>query len=680
MSSRKYQTTEVKEDRLTSETTLPTHLPIAIYYRQSTEAQIGNISTTLQTVDMVKYLQQQGWDSDKIIMIDMDAGVSGTTKIDERPGMSKLFGLITQNKIGAVACQDEDRLFRDVTQIQVNIFIEACKMHGVLVITPTMIYNFAYESMGTFHARQFRFKSEMAAEYINSFVKGRLHKAKRSLMLNGKWAGAPMPTGFMVDMRKRLPNGSLNENWRRFEVFEPYACVMREYFEIFLSHSGNASKALRHIQKNGPYFPDPATCLPPDGYKVVYRMQENSGRWCPKAKQSFIRMLTNAAYIGHWIVNDVVVKWNNHQAIIDEAKFYRAFNYLSEVALDGSVNTNYRSVRPNSRPSKDATRQQERPLLAGLMFAPWEGELRQVSTIYRAQYKHYYYALISTDGFGTKMWIKNADFVDAAVTALLIDKLRLTFDFQKWETTVETSNQRFEEQQKLKEAQLKQLKTVMENLVTSLASLSTPQLIVSVEQKYQEAQAEYDRLQRDLNSIQSNVADIERITALKSTFSQAVDKWEQMSAEGKRVVVHIFVEHIRATKIGDALQLVINWKDGSTDQIQLARVSSTGTVWLPNEIDLLVEMVKSGASRIEIAKAFPDRTWRVLYSKYKGITKKSLPREEHNTIGKYETYNEYVERMGLNGQQSSNSVPSSTIKSGIEGVPIVATAPATSPK
>jgi hypothetical protein len=45
----------------------------------------------------------------------MDAGISGTTKIDERPGMSKLFALINQKAIGAVACQDEDRLFRDVT-------------------------------------------------------------------------------------------------------------------------------------------------------------------------------------------------------------------------------------------------------------------------------------------------------------------------------------------------------------------------------------------------------------------------------------------------------------------------------------------------------------------------------------------------------------------------------------
>lgn len=103
------------------DTSLPTDLPIAIYYRQSTDAQIGNISTTLQTVDMVKFLKQQGWSDNLIIMIDMDGGVSGTTKIDERPGMRWLFSLIIENKIGAVACQDEDRLFRDVTQIQVNV-------------------------------------------------------------------------------------------------------------------------------------------------------------------------------------------------------------------------------------------------------------------------------------------------------------------------------------------------------------------------------------------------------------------------------------------------------------------------------------------------------------------------------------------------------------------------------
>src|SRR4030095_3802797 len=83
----------------TTATELPIKDPIAVYYRQSTDAQIGNISTTLQTIDMIAYLKQCGWKDDQIVMIDMDGGVSGSKKIDERPGMRMLFELITSGKI-----------------------------------------------------------------------------------------------------------------------------------------------------------------------------------------------------------------------------------------------------------------------------------------------------------------------------------------------------------------------------------------------------------------------------------------------------------------------------------------------------------------------------------------------------------------------------------------------------
>src|SRR6266545_3863356 len=116
--------------------------------------------------------------------------------------MKMLFALISEGKIGAVACEDEDRLFRDVTQIQVNIFIEACRAAHVLVLTPSMVYDFANEVVGQFHARQFRFKCELAAEYINTVVKGKLHRAKRRLALEGRWSGGRLPPGYMFDTRK----------------------------------------------------------------------------------------------------------------------------------------------------------------------------------------------------------------------------------------------------------------------------------------------------------------------------------------------------------------------------------------------------------------------------------------------------------------------------------------------
>src|SRR5262245_10068548 len=97
---------------------LPIDRPVALYYRQSTLAQVGNVATTIQTVDMVGLLKARGWSYDQILLIDADKGVSGQKKIDEREGMRELFDLITMGKIGTAAAQDEDRLFRDVTQIQ----------------------------------------------------------------------------------------------------------------------------------------------------------------------------------------------------------------------------------------------------------------------------------------------------------------------------------------------------------------------------------------------------------------------------------------------------------------------------------------------------------------------------------------------------------------------------------
>lgn len=95
---------------------LPLGCPVAVYYRQSSEGQIGNISTTLQTVDMVDHLIKQGWQREQVIMIDMDGGISGTRKIKERPGMSYLYDLIEESAIGLVASQDVDRFFRDMAR------------------------------------------------------------------------------------------------------------------------------------------------------------------------------------------------------------------------------------------------------------------------------------------------------------------------------------------------------------------------------------------------------------------------------------------------------------------------------------------------------------------------------------------------------------------------------------
>lgn len=683
MTKRYQQKQEEAEPSTSYDTPLPLHLPAANYYRQSTMAQVGNLSTEIQTVDMTSYITGLGWEEENIIMIDMDAGVSGTKRIDEREGMSELFRLITNDEIGAVACQDEDRLFRDVTQIQVNIFIEACKQHKVLVITPSMIYNFFHEQMGPHHARQFRFKSEMAAEYINSFVIGKLHRSKQRLAMSGRWSGASIPTGYMIDDRKHLPNGIPNEQWRKLEIFEAYAEVIREYWRLFLSFGGHIRTTAQHILEHGPYYPDPAECKPPEGYRVHYRIRQHHGKWCA-SRNGLRAMLTNAMYLGHWMINGNIVIWDNHPAIIDEETFRQAFNYLSKVNIDGSPNTEWSPNRVNARNSKDSNRPESRPLYAGLVsFQDIDGNWLVAGTIWFNHYQYYRY--LGWSKYADKvLWGKKACYIDEKVSEFLLQRLNATFDFDQWEEVLDTYPNKFEQQRQLKQAQLDQLNIVMDNLISSLSSLKNPQMIAEVEKRYEDAQLECNRLKQELEDHTRELAYIERIHSLKDSCEEVLQNWSYMKIEEKRQIVHLLINTIEVKRVDDyGLQICVRWKDGSADEAILPHQSILGDFWLTAEKKKLVELMHGENDQREVARHFPNRTWRAImrqYVEYSRTIGEYKPRRFKRYFDISETYNDYLNGLtetetagvdaSINMTQDGDSVNSnSTFENGQEEKP-----------
>lgn len=653
MSKRYYKTdTEGAFATPVGTTQLPLNLPVAAYYRQSTIAQVGNISTTIQTVDMVEKLKRYGWPEDKIILIDMDKGVSGTTKIDERDGMRTLFDLITERKIGAVACEDEDRLFRDLTQIQVNIFIEACRVSNVLVITPTMVYDFANEVGGQFHARQFRFKSEMAAEYISTVIKGKLQKAKRHLLLEGRWAGAGLPPGFMIDMRKSTPDGSKNENWRRFVPFEPYADIVRAYFQLFIEKGGQIRATVRHIQEFGPWYPDPATCKPPEGFKVVYKMRRYGKGYCP-GRVGLVELLTNAAYIGHWTFNDRIVRWNNHQAIVPIDIFMRAFNYLSPVTLEGLPNPHYQPICEYAHPTREEDRPSERPLFSSMITSEYEGERRNVGTQWVKPLKHYMYVFFRKHATDEYVWSRAAKFFDDAVVQLFQQKLLTTFNVEAWEESLATFAEGLETERRRRTAQLDSAQQVMQNLITNLRVLTNQDMVRATEASYEEAKAEYIRLKAELAGLDNETRQLEEVKALRKSCAPVLDNWFKMTRDEKRAVLLAFISGIEAnpTSITE-LRVVVHWRDKSSDELILPRQNTNSKAWLTTESDRLAQLVDQGASALEIAAAFPDRTWTAIQFRIRDQLGKGKVRRDYGTLRRNETYKEYIAR--INGDSFVN--------------------------
>jgi len=604
----------------------------------------------MQTIDMVEELKRRGWQDEQILLIDNDEGVSGTKRIDERAGMSYLFELIAEGKIGAVACQDEDRLFRDMTQIQVNIFIDTCRRANVKVITPYITYDFAHPLHGEFHARQFRFKCDMAAEYLKSYVLGRLAPARQKLLREGKWAGARVPVGYMVDNRKVLPDGTENPNWRRFVPFEPYAEVVRQYFRVFLECGGAIRETVRQIPAQGISFP---TCSPPEGFKISYQLKNRDGMYYLN-RNSLISLLTNPVYIGHWCYQGVVVCWNNHEPIVGADAFLRAFNYLSKYTLTGEENEDYQPAYPFVRPNRDAERSVERPLLAGLIYSEIDGSWYRAGCSFENRNSCYLYVQYRVEPVGTVLeWARRANWFDEAVVTRFKQKLHSTFDSEAWLEALEDSQKLIERERKLKQMQLVSVVEGKQNLLTSLMRLTHPDFIQEAEQRYLKLEEEEKRLKEELANIELKQQSRVSLDQAINLFSSAASDWERLSADERRSTLALFIERIEASdysRAGD-MRLLIIWRDGSQDEIQLWH-KSHASHWSFENVEWLLSLYDSGANQLEIAAAFPDLKWYQIFNEIK--KHRGIVRFTPSWLGKNETYREYEASGGRKGRASGS--------------------------
>lgn len=80
--------------------------------------------------------------------------------------------------------------------------------------------------------------AEQATYFLNSYVRGRLYVAKERMLVQGMWMGDNINPGYMVDDRKSLPSGVPNQNWRKYQLFEPCAEVVVKIFETFIMLGG----------------------------------------------------------------------------------------------------------------------------------------------------------------------------------------------------------------------------------------------------------------------------------------------------------------------------------------------------------------------------------------------------------------------------------------------------------
>lgn len=599
---------------------LPLGKPVSVYYRQSSEGQIGNISTTLQTVDMVEHLIAQGWQREQINMIDMDAGISGQKKISERPGMSLLYRQIENGEIGLVAAQDVDRFFRDLTQIETNIFIDACRRNNVQVLTPSFVYDFAHPTQGRYHMQMFRDHAQRAADFIEYHVRGRLVKSRHWRAERGMWTGRKITPGFMVDMREKLPDGSSNPDWRKYRRFDLYADVVLAYFELFRANEGNLSKTWKQIEAEGPYLPDLTDDMVPAGFKTTDHLKRRSritGMLTP-SHSGFQQLLVNVAYIGHWIHQQVIVEWHNHEAIIPNDLFMYAYNRISQTDFYGEPNPHYVPYRPWIRHDK-ADRPEAPPTYSNLLYTDdlEHDPHHRLATVWNTWAQKYQYQLYDYSRTQSNVWNIRAFIVDDIVDGMLLERLKATtIDEDVWQTALTSLDHGDHAEVRRLEAAIKQAETSKDNLIASLTTLSHPEMVERAEARYKALEGEAESLRAELVRLKSGKNKRINLAEAKPVLETVIARWEDVPRQERRSLFEAFATHIHLTKITRHTKTVtVHWRDGSTVS-KNATHKSKGYFWEDDALEQLKAMVEGDVDQWEILRAFPDYTWKALQERY----------------------------------------------------------------
>lgn len=185
------------------------------------QSERNTFSVELHPSELVHLAHNFGFTPNNINLLDWDMGIGAyNTTIEDRPALNHwLTDLLPQGKSRVVLVSQEDRLFRDRTEIQVNRFIEQVHQHGGWVICGQRVYNFRRE----LDRLQFRMVCKYGRQYIDFHIKGRLHPAiQRSAML-GRYVGGFLPWGYVVDYQAGSPT------YKHFTRYEPHAKLVVDH-------------------------------------------------------------------------------------------------------------------------------------------------------------------------------------------------------------------------------------------------------------------------------------------------------------------------------------------------------------------------------------------------------------------------------------------------------------------
>ncbi len=330
---------------------LDTSLPVVQYIRRSSQGQKKNnlMSLIQQDNSMRARLEVKGFT--EFELIDTDDGTSGQKALEDRAGLTYLYDLIKGKKlingkrIGAVAAYDASRLWRDTTRVWYNEFIQLIIKYHV----PVIFHNRTFYPESSQDMDMLRAEFEGAIATLKQITE-KANPARLEAVWQGSYGGGNVPAGFIIAGTK--------SNYT-FQAYEPHKQVIEYLFKRYKALNGNLPRLLRECQ-------DSNLCLPEFDSSVTNRpnlaLTHVPGKGYPiRTRDALVSILTNKAYIGHYVYNvreeatihhderldrrvktlgAVKVSYVNeshHDALIDRSLFDYAYQRLTGQTVEGET-------------------------------------------------------------------------------------------------------------------------------------------------------------------------------------------------------------------------------------------------------------------------------------------------------------------------------------------------------
>jgi hypothetical protein len=575
---------------------LPTDKKIAQYVRQSTVRQTkhNRQSTAMQDEDLRKRLLKMGWKDADILKFDKDQGKSGQKTIDERVDMNDLYRRIGTCEVGAVACYDPSRLFRDLTRVQYITFVHQCEQHHIPIIT----WNQIYWTGNRRESQALIEKFEEAANYIDETVHGKLLPAKRRAIEEDKsHGGHAVPVGFVL-AEEEIDH----ERTRKYYLpYEPHAELVRWLYRRYRELNGNLGRLLHELRSIGFMFPAFS------GIKKIPHMglpfDEQRKGYIIKTRDGLTSILTNPAYIGWYVYNGVVVSRQAHAPIVSHVDFAYARARLAPTDLNGEPNENKPQVNRRSYKTE------RKALLEGVIAS--DG-----LPVYAIASRGAYVARNNAGDHSTELVVPIARIDQAfagAVRALL-----LHLEHRHEQGIEDSLYARLNELQQQQAEATVSFEKQLENLNKGIREAELARRVAlqeEYEQGVREATQQLKRLHSARESLQAKTQQAEseeaQLEECKSLLDVALRRWDSLPFERQQRFVQLLVSKVNihdATPHILRIDIIMHEPFNYTLYGHMFRQRGSMVPWEEAELETLKRLYKH-ADRLEILQSLPTRTW-----------------------------------------------------------------------